>query len=60
MINQEPIPQGIGMTEKGTKQLSMNVDPDLKMRIKLTAIKKGKSMTELILSWIEDGLDKEE
>ncbi len=48
------------MTIKGTTQLSMNVSPELKTRIKLTAIKEGKTMTNLILEWIEDGLSKSE
>ena len=53
-------PQVIEMTEKGTTQLSMNVDPELKTRIKITAIQKNKTMTELILSYILDGLNKDE
>lgn len=52
-------PVGNDMTEKGTVQLSMNIDPDLKTRIKLTAIKNNMTMTEWVLKWVDVGLKED-
>ena len=46
------------MTEKGTVQLSMNVDPDLKKEIRIAALNEGKTMTEWILKWVKVGLNE--
>lgn len=53
-----------GNTDKipkpGTIQLSMNIDPELKTRAKIMAIKKNKTLTELIIGYIETGLSNDE
>ena len=51
-------PQENTMTEKGTVQLSMNVDPDLKKEIRIAALNKGMTMTEWILKWVKVGLNE--
>lgn len=46
------------MTNKGTVQLSMNIDPDLKTDIRIAALREGVTMTEWVLKWIEIGLSE--
>jgi predicted HicB family RNase H-like nuclease len=48
------------MTKPGTTQLSMNIDPELKKRAKITALNKGITLSELIIEYIETGLKKDE
>jgi predicted HicB family RNase H-like nuclease len=42
------------------KQLSMNIDPEIKKRIKIMSAIQDISMTELILEYIKTGLEYDE
>jgi predicted HicB family RNase H-like nuclease len=48
------------MTKPGTTQLSMNIDPNLKRRVKIVAINKNVSLTDLITEYITVGVEKDE
>lgn len=48
------------MTKPGTVQLSMNIDPDLKRRLKIVAINKNKTLTEIVEGYIEKCLIEDE
>lgn len=48
------------MTTPGTTQLSMLIDPDLKRRIKIMAVTRNLTITDLVVEYVEKGLTKDE